>query len=498
MSEKSFINVPLNRVEGDLEIRAEIEDGVVRDAWCSGTMFRGFERILQGRAALDGLLLTPRICGICGTSHQAAAAAALNRIAGITPPPDARRVIDLVLMCEHIQSDMRHGFLMFTADFVNPAYKDNPLYEEALRRYAPLKGETVIEVIRETKKVLEINAILSGQWPHSSFIVPGGIVSRPNDTELLKCRMILKHYRKWYENRILGCSIERFGEIRSAGKFDAWLDEKQARRESDLGFYVRYSRKTGLDKIGSGCTNFLSFGSTEPPGCSGTDSRLFPAGFLHQGIIFDFAQENISEHVATSWFLDYTGGKHPFEGETRPFASGYEGKKYSWAKAPRYKDLPAETGPLADMLVSGNSLIADMAAVEGHSAFLRELARLLRPAILIPAMEQCLSEIRSNAEFYISPGEISEGEGFGLAGAARGGLGHWVKIREGKIAHYQIITPTAWNLSPRDSNDVRGPAEEALMGTEVRDPANPVELGHVIRSFDACLVCTVHVVDGVQ
>jgi uptake hydrogenase large subunit len=91
---------------------------------------------------------------------------------------------------------------------------------------------------------------------------------------------------------------------------------------------------------------------------------------------------------------------------------------------------------------------------------------------------------------------MPDGEGSGLTEASRGALGHWIKVADGLIAHYQVITPTAWNGSPRDSNDTRGPWEEALVGTPVQDPENPVELGHVIRSFDACLVCAVHALRG--
>jgi hydrogenase large subunit len=76
--------------------------------------------------------------------------------------------------------------------------------------------------------------------------------------------------------------------------------------------------------------------------------------------------------------------------------------------------------------------------------------------------------------------------------AARGALGHWVKVAGGRITHYQIITPTTWNASPRDGDGVRGPWEQALVGTPVRDPDNPVELGHVVRSYDPCMVCCVH------
>ena len=91
--------------------------------------------------------------------------------------------------------------------------------------------------------------------------------------------------------------------------------------------------------------------------------------------------------------------------------------------------------------------------------------------------------------FYSPPGQDIKGKGFGLTEASRGALGHWVQIGNDGIEHYQIITPTAWNASPRDSSDTRGPAEEALIGTEIH------ELGHVVRSFDACLVCTVHTVN---
>ena len=109
-------------------------------------------------------------------------------------------------------------------------------------------------------------------------------------------------------------------------------------------------------------------------------------------------------------------------------------------------------------------------------------------------MEQWLAEITPDGTFYVPAPAITDGAGVGTTEAARGALGHWVKIADGQIAHYQIITPTAWNGSPRDSDDVRGPWEEALLGTPVRDPANPVELGHVVRSFDPCLVCTVHTI----
>lgn len=89
-----------------------------------------------------------------------------------------------------------------------------------------------------------------------------------------------------------------------------------------------------------------------------------------------------------------------------------------------------------------------------------------------------------------------DARGVGLNEAARGALMHWIVLKGGRIDNYQVITPTAWNISPRDDADQPGPIEQALVGTPVVNPADPVELGHVVRSYDACLVCTVHAVKG--
>jgi uptake hydrogenase large subunit len=502
VSESTQIKVPMNRVEGDLEIRVVIENDRVKDAWSSGTMYRGIENILLNRGALDGLVITPRICGICSTAHLAAASLALDAISGASPPPDAVRIRNIALMAETVQSDMRQVFLMFAADFAQSSHRDIPLHGEAVKRYEPLKGETAVEVIRATKKVLEIVAVLGGQWPHSSYMIPGGVTTIPSLDNLMQCRYLLDRFRGWYEQRILGCDLERWLEVRSEEDLNRWLEETPSHADSDLGFFVRFARHLGLQSMGRGHENFLSFGQLDLPDGTAVRGRLegssrrIPAGFAVGTERSPLDQEKISEHVAHSWFQDYEGGRHPFRGETVPYASGAEKEKYSWAKAPRYDDRPAETGPLAEMVVSGSPLFLDLVGRNGASALVRELARLVRPAEMLPAMAQWLSEISPEGSFYTRSPKILEGKGYGLINAARGALGHWVEILDGKIQRYQIITPTAWNGSPRDASDLRGPWEEALIGTPVRDPENPVELGYVIRSFDPCLVCTVHSLSG--
>ncbi len=165
------LNLRLNRVEGDLEIRVEVENNTVTDAWSAGTMYRGFENILRNRAALDSLVITPRICGICSTAHLLAAAKALDAISGVEVPANAIRMRNIALMAELLQSDIRQTFLMFTPDLINDIYSDKPGYEQAFSKYQPFKGSMAIEAVKYTKSILEIVAIIGGQWPHSSYMI---------------------------------------------------------------------------------------------------------------------------------------------------------------------------------------------------------------------------------------------------------------------------------------------------------------------------------------
>jgi Ni,Fe-hydrogenase I large subunit len=492
--------VPLNRVEGDLEIQLEITDGTVTDARSIGTMFRGFETLLKGRAPLDSLVITPRICGICSTAHLMAAAKALDMALRADVPPNAQRVRNTTLMVEQLQNDIRHSFLLFMPDLANPAYSNQPLHAEAVHRYTPLKGETALQAIRESKKIVEIIAILGGQWPHSSFMVPGGVVCRPSVNDINQCRSLLANFRLWYEQRVIGDSLERWLAVRSRADLDAWLDESAAHRDSDLGFFVRFARRIGLDRIGKGPGNFISYGSLDmPAGTAATalngGATFFPAGFVQGTTVAPFAQEKITEDVTHSFLTGYSGGRHPFDGMTVVPEAGPAESGYSWAKAPRYDDLPAETGPLAELAAAGHGLIGGLLAQEGPSAFVRQLARMVRPALVLPTLDCWLREIiGSGDDFYLSYKPRENGTGFGLTQAHRGALGHWIQIVDERIDHYQVITPTAWNASPRDARNRPGPWEEALIGTPVTD-GRYLAVEHVVRSFDPCLVCTVHAVD---
>ncbi len=493
--------LPLNRVEGDLEIHLELENGTVIDAQSAGTMYRGFENLMIGRAALDGLVITPRICGICTTSHLNAAVKALDMLYDVMIPANAKRIRLTTLLVEQLQNDFRHAALLFMPDFTTVAHKNHPLYEEAVKRYSPLKGSSVLAAIRETRNILEIVSILGGQWPHSSFMVPGGVVSMPSASDVIQSTYLLKNFRKWYEQEVLGCSLDRWAAVKSKSNLLAWLDEAASHQESELGFFIRFATAAGFEKIGAGCGNYLSFGISDlPPEISGENddeiSPLAASGFYTDGKIHPLNQKLITEDTSHSWFAGIEKGRHPFEGETIPYATGSEDRRYSWAKAPRYDGMPAETGPLAEMLVASHPLFTDLINLDGPSVFNRELARLVRSAQIIPILERCLEEMAKKADsVYQNHGDMVATRGFGLIEAPRGALGHWVIIQNDHILSYQVITPTAWNASPRDSDGIRGPWEEALVGTQIEDPDNPVEAYHIIRSFDPCQVCAVHTIE---
>jgi hydrogenase large subunit len=464
-------------------------------------MFRGFENLMVGRAPLDGLVITPRICGICSTSHLYAAASALDMVFEVDVPRHAVWIRSVTAMAEMLQNDFRHAFLLFMPDFTDPAYQNEPLYADMVNRYASLEGSSARQAIDETRRILEIISILGGQWPHSSFMVPGGVVSMPSINELNRCTYLLNNFRHWYERQVLGCSLERWHAVQTKADLISWLKESKSHLNSDLGYYLRFAIKAGLHQIGQGHGNFISFGmpgpAADPQKQPEAGQNLFSAGGVYaDGHLSPLNQENITEDVSHAWFAGSGTSQHPYHGQTSPYATGSEDLSYSWAKAPRYNGKPAETGPLAEMVIASNPLFNDFLQLDGPSAFLRELARLVRAAIIIPEVERCIANaMTTSGQYYSDHGELENQMGHGLIEAPRGALGHWVNIQDDKISSYQIITPTAWNASPRDSEGVRGPLEEALIGTRVADPENPLEVQHVVRSFDPCLVCTVHAID---
>src|SRR3989337_25030 len=91
--------------------------------------------------------------------------------------------------------------------------------------------------------------------------------------------------------------------------------------------------------------------------------------------------------------------------------------------------------------------------------------------------------------------DVCSSDLWGFTEAPRGALGHWVHIKDKKIANYQAVVPSTWNCSPRDAKGEPGPYESALIGTPIADEKMPLEVLRTIHSFDPCMACGVHLVD---
>ena len=495
------INVDLNRVEGDLEFELDVQGDTIVDARCKGVMYRGFEQLLIGRAPTDSVVITPRVCGICGTAHMYCAVTALERMWNIEVPQVATLVRDFCLMAESVQSDMRQSFLMFTADFCNDAYAKHEMYPLLLEKFEPFKGQVYRETLDMSRKMVEIVALYGGQWPHSSYMLPGGVLSEPNLERAQASNEIIEKAIRWYETTVLDDTLENWIALDTKEALFDWVDKKDVNK-SAMALFCRFSRdELKLQDTGKGTPNLLSYGTYKvadtwtPP--FDNEQHWWRSGFWNGATqqVEDFDHMHISEHVKYSWFHPYKGGKHPYEGETKPHYRE-NSDQYTWAKAPRYEGKVAQTGPLSEMVIAGEPLIKDLFLSEQDNCWLRQFARMRRLGLVLQNMRETVSQLTQRVgqvHFNNVPDSQKEdGEGFGLVEAARGALGHWIKVENGVIDKYQIITPTAWNASPKDENDQPGHWEKSVIGMKLDDPDNPIQLSHVIRSHDPCLVCTVH------
>lgn len=509
---------PVGRVEGDLDVRVDISDGVVVNAWTSAELFRGFEVILKDKDPQAGLVVTPRACGICGASHLTCAAWALDTAWGTEVPRNAILARNMGQLAESLQSLPRHHYGLFMIDMVNKNYQNSSYYEEAVKRWAPFTGTNYELGVTISGRPVEIYALLGGQWPHSSYMVPGGVMCAPTLTDVTRAWSILEYFKQnWMEPMWLGCSLERYEQIKSYDDFMAWLDEKPEHANSDLGLYWRMAQDIGLDKYGKGVEKFVSWGylphedKYNKPTIEGRNAAMIMKSGVYDGKtdthkLMD--QVHTREDISHAWY-DESSGTHPFDRTTVPIQKNdmdHDGK-YSWSTAVLHDENGRlEAGPLSRQLIAGGShgeswqhtdpLVLDMyKKMGGSSVMLRHFARMHEGVKIYREMERILREFRLNDPWYIKPTE-KDGQGWGATEAIRGALCHWIDVENGKIKNYQIIAPTTWNVGPRSDDGARGPIEEALIGTPIADVSDPVEVGHVCRSYDSCLVCTVHAHDA--
>lgn len=454
---------PITRIEGHLGVEIEVDTvgGVqqVVDARAMGTLFRGFEVILQGRDPRDAPIITSRICGVCPTAHAKVAALTLDHAFGITPPRAARVLRNLVEGACMLESDLLHFYLLSLPDYIQGPDKGPwlPAWDTGRRFDAGTMTrfrDHYLQAIEQRRRVHEMAAIFGGKLPHTPAYIAGGFTAVPTADQVQTFRAVLASVTTFIESVYLP-DVERLASLHE--EYLTW---------------------------GQGPGNLLSFGVFEL-NADGTQ-KLFPQGRREAG---DDAPSGvniqaITEEVKHSWYADQTDGLHPSAGETVPRYP--KPNAYSWLKAPRYEGHTYECGPLARMWVAGEYR-------NGISVMDRHRARAREALIIAQAMSTWLDDLPLGTSVYTAHELPDQASGVGLTEAPRGALAHWVDIADGRIARYQVLTPTCWNVSPRDGAGRPGPLEDALIGLPINNIDEPIEALRVIHSFDPCLDCATHV-----
>ncbi|MFN4227382.1 MAG: nickel-dependent hydrogenase large subunit [Candidatus Ratteibacteria bacterium] len=498
MSKKIIID-PVTRIEGHLKVEVEIEDKKVIDAKCSGMLYRGIENILIGRDPIDAVQITQRICGVCPIAHATASTYAVEDALEIKEkiPENAYYVRNLIHASNHIHNSILHFYHLCLLDFLDLTKakrgvsseidlvckffeRDNYYPFSSTNKDLRLPEDINLRCLHNYIKGLEIRryahqllSIFGGKMPHQCGIVPGGVTQKVDMGKI--------------ENAI--------GKLKDIKEF---VDLYYMRDLKDLiNYYYDYF------DIGASYGNYLAYGTFYFKK-DGNIEKFQPGGVvLNMENIEELDVSEITEHIENSW---YKGEK---ENPATDFPQVDVNKNaYSWIKGPRYKEKPFEVGPVARLIVAYkkniepwkteiDKFISDLKIdiSKLNSVLGRYIARFIEAKVLIEESLKWLLRIKPDEEFFINFEIHSECKGIGLSEGARGAVGHWVEIKNKKISHYQVISPTTWNASPKDKNGNYGPIEKALIGTTIKDEENPIEILRIIRSFDPCLACAVQIID---
>lgn len=450
---------PTTRLHEPLRVDVDVQNGRVVDAWVSGLLFRGFEIMLQGRDPRDVALFTQRICGICSSAHAVAAVMAQQQAFGVAPTPNGQLLTNLIFAADMLQNHLRHFYILALYDYVRGP--DMPPYVPRIAgdyRLPEQRNQTLLEHARAgiamSARAHEMLAVFGGKAPHQQTIMASGVTERATAERLAAYRGILQ-------------------------ELTAWITQVHLADVMTLAeYYPDYYH------IGGGYGNFLSYGQFPQPQ---SGQRAWNAGVVvNKGPAMPLAVAQITEDVTHAWYQD-DQARYPGEAATVPDRG--KDTAYTWVKAPRYQGLPLENGPLARGWVNGYYR-------RGVSVMDRLVARAQEAVQLCRLAADWLQQVMPGAPTLTPYTPPAAGEGVGLTDAMRGALGHWLRMENGRVSHYQIVTPTEWNFSPRDRQGLRGPVEQALVGTPAADADNLLEVGRVVRSFDPCFTCAVHVLEA--
>ena len=552
---------PLTRIEGHMGVSAEadFETKKYTDAHCYATMFRGLEVILKGRDPADAIWLSQRSCGVCPTPHATASVMAIDMAYGAPPPPMGIGIRNLIEMAEEVYDGALGCGILEGPDYseaiaskLNPEIMEKARTAKAPRAEAhgyetigdimiglnPVAGSLWLKCLNASKVGIKMASLLGGKHPHVQNFIPGGVAKTISLGEL----------ERFYA--LLAQEVAFTKELVAA--FDDLLDFMTENGLAEVG-------KAPANFVSYGMYDSpLAYNALYKDMTSWGEKRMVTPGIIIDGklITNDLMeiQVGVQEYVTHSYYeetkiaeipVDPMGNKltkdHPWNEDTLP-KPGKEkdwANKYTWAKTPRWLDWKKringethviEAGPLARMWVhavskktpesTGNSVKFTLPA--GTVAGYRVPGEVTMEW-KIPSKINALERVRARAYFHamsaycaykqflqavelVNKGKTlvwnrykkpKNGIGVGMTEAMRGAVAHWVVMRNGKIVRYQIITPTAWNVSPRDHLNRPGPYEQAIIDSPITEPINGtvdgIDVVRTIRSFDPCLGCTVQV-----
>jgi len=546
---------PITRIEGHLRIDVEVDRGKVQNSWSSGQMWRGIEKILEGRDPRDAWIFTQRICGVCTTVHAIASVRSVENALQINPPLNAQLIRNILISAHALHDHIVHFYHLSALDWVDvvSALKGNPRTTSRLAESLspwPHNGEKDLAAVKA--KVADfvskgqLGIFTNGYWGHPAMDLPP-------DVNLLA----VSHYLQALEvqktaNKVvalLGSKTPNIQNLAVGGVANAInLDNEATLNMTKLYQIKGYLEevKAFIDQVyfpdvaaigamyapwlgyGAGVTNYLSVPDL-PLDTAGTEFQM-PGGVIMNADLStfkpitsfndEFFRDNVAESIAHSWY-DGDWQKHPWEEDTVPAYSEYDyNGRYSWVKAPRFDGKPMQVGPLAQVLaalaagdpkttevateflqVAGSVAGAKLTPAVLHSTLGRHAARAIRCRVIahqaLSHWEALVGNIASGDTEIFTPFEFPAGEiqGFGFHEAPRGTLSHWCVIENGKIKNYQCVVPSTWNAGPRDGADQMGPYEASLIGNPIADPERPLEVLRTIHSFDPCLACAIHTHD---
>lgn len=497
---------PITRIEGHLNIRTTVENGIVTDAQCMAEMFRGFEIFLQGRDPLDAQQITQRICGVCPYAHAIASCQAQEQAYKLHVPANGRRLHNLIEGANHLYDYLLHFYQLSALDFVdvtavlkytgrdaellkvkqwvqlelgrNKAFPAAPFLPRMSGRYIADTEINIgalkhyLEAIELQKKANRAAAIFGGKFPHSTGIFPGGCTQDARIDYIASYQSLIAEVRAFIH--------------------DKYIPDVLAVATAFPEYW----------KIGASKGGFLSYGllalSPEP-----TAKRLFAPGVLLDGQVAPVDFKQITQDVKYAKYTSASGLKiqdsaiTPAPGKT---------DAYSWSKAPRYGGHMLEVGPAArvmiDYMQGNNSKLKALvdkfasAAKIAPSQLNSVLGRHLSRAILAVVIADFLLEEAERLDHggpTMADIQIPQScEGFGATEASRGALLHYIRVEGRKIAKYECVVPTTWNGSPKDDQGRPGAMESALIGTKVDNPEEQIESVRIVHSFDPCIACSVH------